>query len=238
MNILITGGTGGVGEAIVRKTAKNADNQVYFTYFRSLEKAQQLEKEFGNTHAIRCDFASNEDITNLVSKIPEIELDALINNAIVGIQQAHFHKIDVDNFLQSFVTEVLPVIRITQQAISIFRKRKAGKIINILTEALLHPPIGYSQYAANKAYILALSKSWAIENARFGITSNCVSPAYMQTALTASTDERIVEELINNHPLKKLLSPNEVAETVTFLLLASSQINGINLIINAAAHVI
>jgi NAD(P)-dependent dehydrogenase (short-subunit alcohol dehydrogenase family) len=100
------------------------------------------------------------------------------------------------------------------------------------------PPIGTSVYIANKAYLEKLTKVWANENVKFNISSNSVSPSFMQTSLISDVDERVIEQMIENHPLKKILTVEEVAETVLFLISASSQINGVNLIINAAVHVI
>ncbi|MFZ0035366.1 MAG: SDR family oxidoreductase, partial [Sedimentisphaerales bacterium] len=127
---------------------------------------------------------------------------------------------------------------ITQEAIKLFRKKKFGKIINILTSFLINkPPTGLSEYVAKKAYLLSLSKSWAVENADFNISSNCISPSFMQTELTSSMDERIVEQLIKVHPLKRLLRPEEVAESVLFFINSPQHVNGVNLVINAAQDI-
>ncbi len=145
----------------------------------------------------------------------------------------------LDVFNDGFRENVLPVIQITQQAIKQFRKKKFGKIITILSSAIINkPPVGWSEYAANKAYLLSMSKSWATENAAFNITSNCISPSLMLTNLTSDMDERLVETYEQNHPLKKALSTSEVAETVAYLVGATQQINGTNLIINSGTDVV
>ena len=95
-----------------------------------------------------------------------------------------------------------------------------------------------SEYVASKNYLLSLSKSWATENAKFNISANCISPSMMLTNLTSDTDERIVEEMQNAHPLKKLITPVEVAESINYLINASQQINGTNMIMNAAADIV
>ena len=115
---------------------------------------------------------------------------------------------------------------------------KSGKIITILTSALVDkPPSGASSYVANKAYLQSLVKSWAVENKKFNITSNSVSPSLMLTKLTSDIDERIIDQIIDNHPLKKILETSEVAETVAFLVNSSQQINGIDLVINSAESI-
>jgi NAD(P)-dependent dehydrogenase (short-subunit alcohol dehydrogenase family) len=121
--------------------------------------------------------------------------------------------------------------------LELFRKKKAGKIITIITAALINtPPVGASVYVANKAYLAQLSKVWASENARFNITSNTISPAFMKTNIHATMDERIVEQITEGHPLKKLLTTEEVAESVLFLVNATSQINGVDLVLNAGTN--
>ncbi|MNE75886.1 3-oxoacyl-[acyl-carrier-protein] reductase FabG1 [compost metagenome] len=99
------------------------------------------------------------------------------------------------------------------------------------------PPLGASSYVANKAYLGSLVKSWATENAKFNISSNAISPSFMQTNLTSDVDERIIEQIVNDHPLKKILTVEEVAESVLFLTNASSQINGVDIVLNAGTNI-
>jgi NAD(P)-dependent dehydrogenase (short-subunit alcohol dehydrogenase family) len=238
MKILVTGGASGLGEAITRELAKDKSSAVYFTFNSSLEQARKIEQEYENTHAIVCDFSKESNMKSLMEKIIEIDLDVLINNAWTGVQLTHFHKQNSTDFQKTFQLNILPTLQITQQAISIFRKKKSGKIITVLTSDLIdNPPVGASDYIAAKAYLASMTKSWACENVRFNITSNAVSPSVMPTNIH-SMDERLMEELIKNHPLKKLLSTNETADAVKYFVYCSSHINGANLIINAASHVI
>jgi 3-oxoacyl-[acyl-carrier protein] reductase len=239
MRILITGGASGLGEAITRNLAKDPKHTVYFTFHKAGESAQDIEKEFPNAKGIACDFSSAASLQQLVLKIESLQLDVLINNAFTGLQTQYFHKTDPAFFVENFQKNIMPVISLTQQALLHFRKQKSGKIITVLSSYILNkPPVGLSEYVAEKNYLLSLSKSWAVENAKFNITSNCISPAMMLTNLTAGTDERIIEEMLNQHPLKKMLAPAEVAETVNYLVHASAQINGANIVINAASDLI
>ncbi|MDA7855146.1 SDR family oxidoreductase [Cyclobacteriaceae bacterium] len=100
------------------------------------------------------------------------------------------------------------------------------------------PPIGTSSYVANKAYLKSLTKSWANENKKFNISSNSISPSFMLTNFTSEVDERIIDQIINDHPLKKILGTSDVAETIAFLANSSQQINGIDLVINAGDNII
>jgi 3-oxoacyl-[acyl-carrier protein] reductase len=240
MKILVTGGASGLGKAVTEKLAGLQDAQLFITYSASANQAKELEGQYKNVKVIKCNFSINSDIQELISLIQKENIDVLVNNAhTTKIEKNHFHKLSPDVFANGFASNILPVIKITQAAIDVFRKKKSGKIITILSGTLLNkPPMGYSEYTAGKAYLLSLSKSWAAENAAFNITSNCVSPAFMLTELTGDTDERIVEEMKNKHPLKKILTTTEVADVVAFLCNSTQQLNGVNIPVNAADNVI
>lgn len=239
MNILITGGSSGLGEAITRLLATDSTHKIYFTFAKSQDKSNKITSDFKNTTAIKCDFKNTNEVDDLVNSISTLDIDILINNAYTGtVINTHFHKISEDDFSQDFTVNIIPTLRITQAVIKIFRKKKSGKIISILTSALVNtPPTGTSTYVANKAYLQSMVKSWASENNKFNISSNSVSPAFMQTFLTAAVDERLVEQMEASHPLKTLLTVNEVAETVQFLTTASNQINGVDFLINAGVNI-
>ncbi len=240
MNILVTGGSTGLGKSIVHSLSDIPENKVFFTFNRHEEEAQSIVREKQNIIAIKCDFTNVDEVNDIEKKIPLYDLDVLINNVYVGSAQGkHFHKTESDLFMQSFKNNILPTIRITQSAISGFRAKRFGKIINILTAYLVNlPPIGFSIYTANKAYLKQLSKSWNSEYARYNITSNCISPEFMLTNLSLNLDERVIEQMQSVHPLKKLLTPLEVAESVVYLVKSSQQINGAHIVINAAKNIL
>lgn len=239
MRALVTGGASGLGEAITRALAALPGASVRFTYHHSSEAAARLESELPDAKGIRCDFKSDADQAALAEAIGTLDLDVLVHNAITGLQSKHFHKLPAADFLRGFNDNVMPVVRLTQAALPGFRSKRSGRIITILTSGLINrPPTGMSEYVAAKAYLHSLAKSWAVEYAAFGITSNCVSPSFMETRLTQDRDSRVVEALAGQHPLKRLLSPAETAGTVAFLAgPASAHINGANIVINAAADI-
>lgn len=239
MNILVTGGASGLGAAITKRLCEDVNNTVFFTYNSSFEKAKAIENQWPNAKGIKVDFSSRESVHAFCNSVPSLELSVLINNAITGFLQDYFHKIDAQAFSNSFESNVLPVIQITQAFLKYARKKKSGRIITILTSALINKPsLGWSEYTANKAYLHSLAKSWAIENASFGITSNCISPSFMSTQLTSTLDDRLIEGIISSHPTKQLLKEEEVAEAVHFFVHASQQINGSNMVINAASDLV
>jgi NAD(P)-dependent dehydrogenase (short-subunit alcohol dehydrogenase family) len=239
MNIIITGGSSGLGKALVEECAASRDNHVVFTYHRHEDEAMALAGRFANVQAVAVDFCRTESVDYFVKMLSDIQVDVLINNAYSGNPQStHFYKTDVADFSKAFEWNVIPFIKITQACISGMRKRKFGKIINIITSYIMDvPPTGFSVYTATKAYLLQISKSISKECGRFNISSNCILPDYMQTNFSKVEDFQI-EQMKNAHPLKRLLEPDEVAQVVVMLMNASQQLNGVEIPINAAQHMI
>lgn len=240
MNILVTGGSSGLGRSVVELLSAEKCNNVYFTYKSNKEEAEKISSVFSNAAAVHCDFIDSDSLEKFINKIPNFNLDVLINNAYSGITLGnHFHKTPVSDFNIAFQTNILPLISITQKVIDGFRKKKTGKIITVLTSALIGtPPMGYSVYSATKAYIAQLVKCWSKEYIKFGITSNAIAPDFMQTKLTSETNDFIVEQIKDANPMKKLLTIGEVARVIIGLTNASSQLNGITIPVNAGVNIL
>ena len=236
MNILITGGTSGLGKATVELLSVEG-HQIWFSYLATQEFiaiASEMTGRMTNVHAVPVNFCDEKSVDDFCEQMKTWNIDVLINCTYVGKPQTtYFHKIASEEFLKAFQYNIIPVVKITQTAIEGMKKRRFGKIINIITEAIIGlPPMGYTLYAANKAYLMELSNVWNKEYTRYNITSNCILPAYMQTKF-AEVDERILEQMQKEHPLKQLLTPEEVAATVKFFVDATQQVNGVKLPVNA-----
>lgn len=198
-----------------------------------------IEQLYSNTKAIYCDFENGATVNALCDRIPELNLQALINNACTLIRPKHFHKLTSETIEANFKKNVLSTVQITQSAIENFRKNKFGRIITITTAFLLNnPPLGLSSYVAEKAYLASLSKSWANENKNFNITANCIAPSMMRTHFTSTIDDRVIEQAIQSHPFQSLLTIEETAEAVTQMLLASRHVNGATWVLNGGMDVI
>ncbi len=228
-----------MGKAILETLVTDSHNQVYFTYFNSSKSAKEIEKEYPNSRAIQWDLTNEPSLQKLLDQLPSMNLDVLVNNAISGMEVSHFHKTDVQVFERDILNNILPQVRLMQECVKLFRKKKSGKIITILTDFLIGtPPIGCSSYTASKAYLLSMVKAIAVENSKFNITSNAISPSLMKTELSKVLDERVLESMEANHPLKHLLPLQDVAELVSFLVNSTSHLNGVNIPVNAAVNVI
>ncbi len=239
MNILITGGSSGLGKSIVERLAKQSENKIWFTFCSHNENAASLTEQYPNVFAFHCNFGDEADMQHLFESLSNLQIDVLINNAYAGYALGnHFHKTPIDDFHKAFEMNIIPTIRITQYVLGKFRKQKSGKIITTLTEYLIGKvPTGCALYTSTKAYMAQLAKSWASEYIRYGITSNSVSPSFMQTSLTSDTNELMIEQMLANHPLQHFLTTEEVADVYAFLCDASNQINGVDIPVNAGMNI-
>lgn len=231
MNILITGGASGLGFSITTELATNKYHVIHFTYYKSIHQAEKLMAEHENVKGVFCDFTQVKSINNLLNYININSLDVLINNAYVGpLLKTRFAQAFSHQWLDGFTANVVPTLQITQCIIAKFKAQKFGKIITLLSSTVVgNPPIGWSQYNAEKSYLSAMCKSWAIENIAFNITSNAVSPSYMNTPIHKEQDKRVLDMLTMQHPFNTLLSTNETATVIAFLVNCTQQINGVNI---------
>ena len=207
MNILVTGGSSGLGKSIVEKLCSDKKNHIYFTYNNSIENSKNICYKYPNADAIKCDFTNNSELDKFLENFKNLNINILINNFYSWPKNLllpgtfftkNFHKIEASEFIDEFKNNIMPNIMITQEAIKHFRINKFGKIITILTSVLDSPIIGSSIYVANKNYLKGLAKVWAVENVRFNITSNTISPSFMLTPHTLKMDERLKDQFKNN----------------------------------------
>ena len=200
MNILITGGSSGLGKSLVEKLCRDKKNNIFFTYNSSKENAKIICSTNSNAYKIKCDFTNSKETDNFVKKIQSFDLDVLINNYYTGtFINKHFQKIESDDFLNEFSKNIIPVIKITGEVIKGFRKKRSGEIITILSQSLINPPVGTSIYLGNKFFLKGLSKIWKVENKNFGINSRYICPPFMKTNFTKDIDDRFASMLIGEN---------------------------------------
>jgi short-subunit dehydrogenase len=175
MNILVTGGSKGIGKLIVDELSKNINNTVYYTYNNTNCQSES------NKIAIKVDFNNLEELQRVLKVTDQINFDILINNYHNGYDQLHAHKISGQLCLEGIMINIIPTITLSNHMISSFRKRKKGAIITILTSALNDFPTGCAKYIAEKRYLSAFVEAWQNENLAFGITSVAINPEFIST---------------------------------------------------------
>lgn len=221
---IVTGGTRGIGRAIVKELAAEGCS-VVFTYHSSEEAARQLETELGNQNVfgIKADAASFEDAEKTVKFAIEKlgGVDILVNNA--GITKDNLLlRMSPDDFNSVVDTNLKSVFNYTKAALKSMISQRYGKIVNISSVVGLTGNAGQANYAASKAGIIGFSKSNAKELASRNINVNVVAPGFIETDMTNKLTDQQKEAILANVPIKRLGKPEDVAKTVAFLCSSDS----------------
>ncbi len=224
---IITGGTRGIGRAIVKELASgnSAENQfsdIAFVYNSCDECAAQLINEIDNpnvkVYSFKSDVSSFEQtqatVDAIVKKIGGV--DILINNA--GITRDNLLlRMTEEDFDKVIAANLKSVFNYTKAVVKPMIAQRHGRIINISSVVGLIGNAGQSNYSASKAGIIGFTKSMARELASRGITVNAIAPGFIQTDMTDKLNEEQVKKLIQNVPLARLGKPEDVAKVAAFL---------------------
>ena len=236
----ITGGTGGIGSAIVRYLAGQGHR--VSTNFRNAEKADlwhaAMKKEGIDVCMVPGDVCDAAACEAMIRGVEEKcgPVDILINNAGIT-RDTTFHKMDYEQWTAVINTNLNACFNVTRPVIVGMRQRKWGRIVQISSINGKKGQYGQANYAAAKAGMHGFTISLAQENARFGITVNTVSPGYVGTDMVMAVPEDVREKIIAQIPMGRLGRPEEIAHAVAFFTGdQSSWITGANLAINGGHH--
>lgn len=218
-NCLITGGSRGIGTAIVEKFV-NEGAKVAFTYRSSSAAADAIIDKLGKDRvmAIKSDASSYEDSEQLVKQFLEHHdtIDVLINNA--GITKDNLMlRMNEEQWDQVISVNLKSVFNLTKHALRPMLKNRGGSIINMSSVVGVFGNAGQANYAASKAGILGFTKSIAKEVGSRSIRCNAIAPGFIQTEMTDALDEKVINEYISNIPLNRLGSGEDVANACVYL---------------------
>ncbi len=237
---LVTGGTGGIGTAIVRKLADQGHRVA--TNFRNEEKGRAWQaqmKEAGYDVALaKGDVSTPEEAEAMVRDVEQQlgPVDILVNNAGIT-RDGTFHKMSAQQWGEVINTNLNSVFNVTRPVIEGMRDRKWGRIIQISSINGQKGQYGQANYAAAKAGMHGFTISLAQENAKFGITVNTVSPGYIGTDMVMAVPEAVREKIVAQIPTGRLGSPDEIAYAVSFFIPdEASWITGANLSANGGQY--
>ena len=218
---IVTGGSRGIGKAIVLELAKHGAN-VVFSYHSSEAKAMELVKEIegigAHGLAVKSDAASFSAAKELcdatVAKFANI--DIVVNNAgitrdtlLMRMSEKQWDEVIDNNLKSSF--------NLTKHASAIMLKQREGSIVNITSIVGLKGQAGQVNYSASKAGIIGFTKSVALELGSRNIRCNSIAPGFIETEMTGELNEATVEEWKKAIPLKRGGEANEVANVCLFL---------------------
>ena len=218
---IITGGSRGIGKSICETFAQNGCN-VAFTYNNSKDSAEALAKELNSSgikaKSYKSDASNFDDATKLVEDVLNDfgKIDILVNNA--GIKKDNLlmrmEKSDFDSVIN---TNLSSVFNLTKASIKTFLKQRNGSIVNISSVVGVKGNAGQSNYSASKAGIIGFSKSIALELGSRNIRSNVIAPGFIETDMTDSLSEDVINSWKESIPLKRGGNPSDVGNACVFL---------------------
>ena len=218
---LVTGGSRGIGESIVRRYAAEGA-KVAFTYLSSRTRAEEIVKDLESKGqeavAILSDASSYVQSEGLISAVMDKfgRIDILVNNAGIT-NDTLMLRMDESQWDNVIDINLKSVFNLTKHAMRPMLRQRSGSIINMSSVVGVFGNAGQANYAASKAGIIGFSKSIAKEVGSRSIRCNALAPGFIETDMTGDLDEATQEMFLANIPMKRLGTGEEVADAATFL---------------------
>ena len=221
-NVLVTGGSRGIGKACVKLFLKAGAN-VAFTFERAKAEAEKVVSDYKGSSLLKyykVDLSDTDDIQKEMKNIlNDFEhIDVLVNNAGIW-KEAAIDEMTLEEWNETMNINLTSTYLITKLVVPGMKKNKFGRIINIASTAGQRGEAFHSHYAASKGGMISLTKSLASELGKSNITVNCIAPGWVITDMTTDSlsDSEIYKKVLNDIPLNKIAQPEEIAGPVLFL---------------------
>jgi len=214
---LVTGASGGIGGAIA-KALYSQGSKVALSGTR-VEPLRALAEELGDrAYVVPCNL-SDVDAVKALSKTAADQMggiDILVNNA--GITRDNlFMRMSDEDWQQVLDINLTSTMHLMKSVMRTMMKQRFGRIINITSIVGVTGNAGQVNYAASKAGMIGMTKSFAQEIASRGITANCIAPGFIETAMTAELPETVKKNMLGSIPQGRMGNADEIAATVAFL---------------------
>ncbi len=234
---LITGATGGIGHAMVKKFhASGATVVISGTRENVL---QEIAHELKDRVIVKAaNLANSDEVVNLYKFAEEAagQVDILVCNA--GITKDNLVlRMSEDEWDSIINVNLKSAFLLNREALKAMSKRRYGRIINITSIVGVTGNFGQANYVASKAGLIGLTKTIALEGATRGITANCIAPGFIASPMTNKLNEAIQEKILTKIPMNRQGEPDDVANSCLFLASESaSYITGHTLHVNGGMY--
>ena len=234
----VTGGTRGIGRAICERL--KADGiQVAAGSSGNDAAAEACARELG-VMVVKGNVGNFADCKAAVDAVTAQlgPIDILVNNAGIT-RDGVFHRMTSEQWSEVIRVNMDSLFNMTRQVIEGMREREWGRIINISSINGQKGQIGQTNYSAAKAGVIGFTKALALENAKKGVTVNCVAPGYIDTEMVQAVPAKVLESIIGQIPAGRLGSGEEIADTVSFLAgERAAYITGTTLSLNGGQYLV
>ena len=226
---IITGAAQGIGFYAARTFAEQGAQVVLADF--DVEKGEQsvkgLNDEGYDCTFFKVDVSDRTSVDALVKETVDTygTVDILINNAGIT-RDAMLKKMTVEQFQQVLDVNLTGVFHCTQAVLPVMVGQGKGKIISTSSVSGVYGNVGQTNYAAAKAGIVGMTKTWAKELGRKGINVNAVVPGFTETSMVESVPDHVIDQLKGQIPLARLGNPQDIANA--YLFLASDEASYVN----------
>lgn len=221
---IITGGANGIGLAACKRFAEEGGSVIMADFDEKAGKEQEamLQEQGHDVTFVQVDVVDRESVDRLVEQTVEQygKIDVLINNAGIT-KDATLLKMDPADFQRVLDVNLMGVFNCTQAVAPHMISAGAGKIINTSSVSGVYGNFGQTNYAATKAAVVGMTKTWAKELGRKGINVNAVAPGFTATAMVEKMPDNIIKQMESVISLQRLGKPEDIANA--YLFLASSE---------------
>jgi 3-oxoacyl-[acyl-carrier protein] reductase len=218
--VVITGGAAGIGKAAVEKFAREGAAVAIWDVNEVQGKELELIllHEGFAAHFNKVNTANYEEVDRATQQIIKQfgRIDVLINNAGIT-RDATLQKMTAENWQQVLDVNLTGVFNCTKAISANMINHNSGVIINTSSIVGLYGNYGQSNYAATKSGVIGLTKTWARELGKYNIRVNAVAPGFIATDMIATIPDKVIESMTAKVPLRKLGSPDDVANLYCFL---------------------
>lgn len=217
---VITGGASGIGEAACKKITREGAAVAIWDVNDKMGKELELLllNEGFAARFIKVNTANYNEVEAATAEVVKQfgKIDILINNAGIT-RDASLQKMTAEEWQQVMDVNLTGVFNCTKAVSPGMIERKYGRIINTSSIVGLYGNYGQTNYAATKAGVIGMTKTWARELGKYNITVNAVAPGFIATDMIKTIPEKVILAMTEKVPLKKLGTPDDVANTYAFL---------------------
>lgn len=219
---LVTGASRGIGRAIALRLAAEGAN-IAINYAGNTAKAEEtkaaIEAAGGKAALFQADVSDSAQVEQMVASVLETfgSLDILVNNAGIT-RDGLLMRMKEEDFDAVLDTNLKGIFHVAKAVTKIMMKQRSGRIVNMASVVGIIGNAGQTNYAAAKAGVIGFTKSAARELAARGITVNAVAPGFIATDMTAAMPEKAKEATLAAIPLRRMGTPEDVANAVLFLV--------------------
>ncbi|MEL6388919.1 MAG: 3-oxoacyl-ACP reductase FabG [Bacteroidota bacterium] len=213
---IVTGGARGIGEAICEQFVKEGARVIIWDL---LDHGQEVADRLGpNASFMKLSITSADEVNKAVDEVRKMhgQIDILINNAGITRDRTLL-KMSEEEWDLVIDVNLKGLFLVTKAVASIMKEQKYGRIVSAASNVGIRGNYGQTNYVATKSGVIGMTKTWALELGRYGITANCIAPGYTLTPMTEKIPDNIKEMAISQIPVGFIADPVDIAHGYVYL---------------------